>query len=202
MMIASALHLNRSDVKTLKITDPYSIHRVIYDLFEDIRSSKEKQSSVSSGFLYADKGGDFNHRQILILSDRMPQIPKYGELRIKTIPSDFLSYDNYRFEVTVNPTQRNNASRKIIPIKGRENIAHWFINKSSGWGFKVNPHTLEVLKISVKRFEKKGHQVTQSYANLTGQLQVVDKERFNQSFKKGIGRGRSFGCGLLQIVPI
>ena len=43
-MIASALHLSRSDVKALKITDAYSLHRVVYDLFDDIRTETEKKS--------------------------------------------------------------------------------------------------------------------------------------------------------------
>jgi CRISPR system Cascade subunit CasE len=32
-MIASVLRLSRSDCKALRVTDPYSIHRVVYSLF-------------------------------------------------------------------------------------------------------------------------------------------------------------------------
>ncbi|MCD8476336.1 MAG: type I-E CRISPR-associated protein Cas6/Cse3/CasE [Shewanella fodinae] len=31
---------------------------------------------------------------------------------------------------------------------------------------------------------------------------MIDPEQFKQSFKNGIGKGRAFGCGLLQIVPM
>jgi CRISPR system Cascade subunit CasE len=44
MMFASVLHLSRADVKSLKITDAYSLHRVVYDLFDDICSESEKQA--------------------------------------------------------------------------------------------------------------------------------------------------------------
>jgi CRISPR system Cascade subunit CasE len=202
-MIASALHLSRADVKALKITDAYSLHIAIYSLFDDVRSSEDKQKSIPSGILYADKGGDFDGRKILMLSNRQPNIPEHGELSIKKIADSFLDYENYRFEVVMNPTKRENQSRKIIALRKREDIADWFITKAPQWGFAVSPEHLEVREIEVKRFEKKkgGQTVTQGQAKLIGRLTVTDKIKFVQSFQQGIGRGRAFGCGLLQIVP-
>jgi CRISPR system Cascade subunit CasE len=202
-MIASALHLSRADVKALKITDAYSLHIAIYSLFDDVRSSEDKQKSIPSGILYADKGGDFDGRKILMLSNRQPNIPEHGELSIKKIADSFLDYENYRFEVVMNPTKRENQSRKIIALRKREDIADWFITKAPQWGFAVSPEHLEVREIEVKRFEKKkgGQTVTPGQAKLIGRLTVTDKIKFVQSFQQGIGRGRAFGCGLLQIVP-
>jgi CRISPR system Cascade subunit CasE len=203
-MIASALHLSRADVKALKITDAYSLHIAIYSLFDDVRSLEDKQKSIPSGILYADKGGDFHGRKILMLSNRQPNIPEYGELSIKKIADSFLDYENYRFEVVMNPTKRENLSRKIIALRTREDITAWFIEKAPQWGFKISPQHLEVRETEVKRFEKKkgGQTVTQGQAKLIGRLTVTDKEKFVQSFQNGIGRGRAFGCGLLQIVPL
>jgi CRISPR system Cascade subunit CasE len=201
-MIASALHLSRADVKALGIKDTYSLHIAVYSLFDDIRTEDEKQKSISSGILYADKGGDIRGRKILMLSNRQPNIPEHGELSIKKIADSFLDYENYRFEVVVNPTKRENVSRKIIALRTREEIAAWFIEKAPQWGFEVSSEHLEVREIEVKRFEKNGQTVTQGQAKLTGRLTVCDKEKFVQSFQTGIGRGRAFGCGLLQIVPL
>jgi len=203
MMIASALHLDRRDVKILKIKDVYSLHRVIYSLFEDVRTAEQKQQGQSSGILYADKGGDETHRKILILANRNPIVPEQGELNSKKIPDAFLEHSHYRFEVIINPSKRDSASRKIIPIKGREAIGEWFISKApDSWGFKVNSQTIEVSNNHVKCFDKKGQQVTQGYATVKGQFHVTDKNKFIKSFKQGIGRGKAFGCGLLQIVPL
>lgn len=202
-MIASVLRLNRADCKALKITDAYSLHRVVYDLFEDTRSEAQKKASVSSGILYADKGGDWNCRQLLLLSDRAPGNPKHGQVESRTIGETFLTHDRYRFEVIINPTKRDNASRKLTPIKGRDNIAQWFIAKAPiSFGFIVNPKSLEVNDLSVKNFDKQDHNVTQGSATLIGELSVIDREKFKYSFQRGIGRGRAFGFGLLQIVPI
>lgn len=201
-MIASVLHLSRADCKALNIRDAYSLHRVVYDLFDDIRTESEKQQAVSSGILYADKGGDFRGRKILMLSNRQPNAPIHGEISMKKIADDFLDYPHYRFEIVINPTKRESGGGKLIPLRTRENIAKWFVEKAPQWGFEVRAEHLAVGNVSVKRFEKDGRTITQSQAQILGQLTVIDKEKFAKSFQQGIGRGRSFGCGLLQIVPI
>jgi len=206
-LIASILHLDRRAVKMLRITDPYSLHRVVYSLYEDIRDKTEKQSSQPSGILYADQGGDYHGRKILMLANRKPLDSvngQYGKVQSKSVPLEFLSAPAYRFKVIVNPTRRDGNSRKLISIRSRDGIANWFLERAvSSWGFEVNPQSLQVDKIDVLQFQDK-HQrkITIGQAHVQGVLQVVSKEKFIESFTKGIGRGRAFGCGLLQIVPI
>lgn len=201
-MIASVLRLNRTQLKAEKITDLYSLHRVVYDLFEDVRSEEEKRAGRNSGILFVDKGGDVRYRQILILSDRPPKPPTHGELESKPIPEDFLDHNQYRFEILVNPVTRDSSSRRLMPVKGREAIAQWFMEKSlKSHGFAVDKQTLQVNKMAVHSFEKKGDQVTLNSASIQGYLTVTNREQFTHSFQQGVGRGRAFGLGLLQIVP-
>jgi CRISPR system Cascade subunit CasE len=202
-MIASILRLGPKDIKILRLTDDYSLHRVVYSLFEDQRSEAEKNASVPSGFLYADKGGDSNGRLILLLSDREPRKPEHGVLESKLVDEKFLTFDRYRFEVLINPTKRDNKSRKIIALRDREEIARWFVDKApASWGFAVQPATLHVQTLQVKQFVKQTHSVTHGCAELAGELEVLDRTLFVNSFNQGIGRGRAFGFGLLQIAPL
>ncbi|MCG8038451.1 MAG: type I-E CRISPR-associated protein Cas6/Cse3/CasE [Candidatus Thiodiazotropha taylori] len=206
-MLASLLHLDRQSVKALRITDAYSLHRVVYSLYQDVRNVKQKQGSVASGILYADQGGDVRGRKILMLANRQPMGAvdgQYGELHTKPVPDDFLEHENYRFKVIVNPTRRDSASRKLIAVRGRDQVAQWFAKRSSdSWGFEVSPLHLQVDKIEVLRFKDK-HQrnVTIGQAHVQGLLRMSDKELFSNSFTQGIGRARAYGCGLLQLVPI
>ena len=205
-LIASVLHLNRKDVKALRITDPYSLHRVVYSLYEDVRTNEEKQASNASGLLYADQGGDVYGRRILLLANRPPAEcidGEFGQVQSKPIDDAFLEYPCYRFKVTVNPTRRDSASGKLKPVKGREAIAAWFAERApASWGFSVVPASLQVDKIDVQQFkDKNNHPVTLAQAQLQGLLEVTDVEQFKTSFRQGIGRARAFGCGLLQIVP-
>jgi CRISPR-associated protein Cas6/Cse3/CasE, subtype I-E/ECOLI len=200
----SALRLDRAAVKALKITDTYSLHRVVYGLFDDVRSEEDKLRSDPSGIQWVDKGGDRHYRNILILSNRPPRDPEYGNVETKILPPAFLSHQHYRFTVTVSPGRRNNQSRKIVPVKGREAIAAWFTERAAdSWGFTVDPARLQVDAVNVQQFQGKAqHQITLQQATLSGYLTVSDSDAFKVIFSKGLGRGRSFGCGLLQIVPV
>lgn len=206
-MIASVLHLDRKAVKALRITDPYSLHRVVYSLYADVRSSAAKSASQSSGILFADQGGDFAGRRILLLADRAPADcidGQYGQVQSKLIPESFLNHAQYRFNVIVNPTRRDNASRKLVPLKGRDAISQWFCERAlSSWGFQVSTSHLQVDRIEVLQFkDKQQNPVTLAQAHLQGQLRITDAALFRKSFTQGIGRGRTFGCGLLQIAPL
>jgi len=205
---ASVLRLTRRDTRILGIKDAYSLHKVVYGLFDDIRDTPEKQGSHPSGILFVDKGGVSTHagmvRQVLMLSTRKPhQTPQFGQVETRPIPADFLTFDHYAFTVTINPGKRDRENRKIQPIKGRESIAAWFSERcQNAWGFAVDVETLLVENIFVQTFEKEGHSVTHGGAVLKGALTVTDPIRFKKSFIQGIGRGRAFGFGLLQIVPL
>lgn len=207
VMIASVLHLDRRAMSALRITDPYSLHRVVYSLYEDVRGGEEKDTGQSSGILFADQGGNAEGRRILLLADRPPAERingEHGQVQSRLISDAFLEHAEYRFKVIVNPTRRENASRKLVPIKGREAIADWFCQRAEQrWGFQVPAEHLQVDRVTVQQFtDKQKHPVTLAQAHLQGQIRITDREQFRHSFAAGIGRGRTFGCGLLQVVPL
>ena len=192
-MIASMLSLNRSDCKALKITDSYSIHRVVYDLFP----------GRLRNFLFADKWGNFNLRKILIVSDHKPVPHKYGDIESKQIPDSFLAHDHYGFEVTLNPTKRDKQTGKTVAIRGRENLHQWFLGKTTSLGFDIKPESLEIRYAGVQTFDLgNGKVVTHNSATFVGKLKVTNREIFQNAFRNGIGRAKGFGFGLLQIVPL
>jgi len=193
-MFASLLRLSVQDMARLRIKDAYGVHRVVYDLFEPTRDD----AAESSGILHADRGMKKGRREILIVSDRSPRQDPCVETR--EIPEKLLTFPAYRFEITINPVKRESASGKLVPLRTREAVGEWFAAKAPSWGFEAAD--LEVQSMNVARFEKKGQLVTLGRATLTGLLHVRDAARFARSFTRGIGRGKAFGCGLLQIVPV
>lgn len=206
-LIASVLHLDRQAVQALRITDPYSLHRVVYGLYPDVRDAAAKAASQSSGILWADQGGNLQGRKILLLADRTPAKQAeggHGQVQSQAIADEFMGHERYRFKVIVNPTWRDSASGKLMPVKGREAVAAWFTERGpASWGFSVASEVLQVERIEVLQFRDKAQRhVILAQAHVSGQLQVTDRAQFQKSFSRGIGRGRSFGCGLLQIVPL
>ena len=200
-MIASILTLKRSDFKALKLYDAYSIHRVIYSLFPKQEKGRD--------FLFADKGGDFMKRQILIISNRKPETPAYGHIESKNIPNSFLECDDYGFEIKLNPVKREKQSGKLVPIgdgrsgmEKKQILLDWFNSKSKNWGFIADHNSLFIRDTDVQTFAKENYKITQNAVTFTGKFKVTNRNLFIKSFEEGIGRGKAFGFGLLQIVPL
>ena len=200
----SLIEISASDVHKLKITDAYSLHRVVYSLFDDKRSDAEKSSSIGSGILFCEIAPSSSVRRVLVISDREPiNDAPLSSMVTKAISPDLFGCECYRFDVVMNPTSRNSASKKLIPIKGAEAIKTWFIERTeNNWGFACDVESVEARVLPVQKFVKDSMTVTNNAARITGVLRVVDKEKFQSSFYQGLGRGRAFGFGLLQIVPI
>jgi len=76
----------------------------------------------------------------------------------------------------------------------------------AGASFPLDPAPLRaagVDRVEVLQFkDKQQNPVTLAQAHLQGQLRITDAAQFRNSFTQGIGRGRTFGCGLLQIAPL
>lgn len=195
----SLYELSPYDILQLRAYDSYGIHRIVYDLFEKTRT---KEDSESSGIIHADLGKKRGMRQILILSNRKPFKSETGRLNTRLIPPDYLEHDAYRFSIIINPVIRNNKSGKIVAVKGREAIEQWFVAKAESHGFEIMPGSLQTNSIKVDRFKKGDANVTLGKACLEGILSVTDRRPFIRAACKGIGRGKAFGCGLLQIAPV
>jgi CRISPR system Cascade subunit CasE len=61
---------------------------------------------------------------------------------------------------------------------------------------------LDIRDISVIQFRRGNRDVTIESALLTGVLHVRNREKFIYCFKNGIGKGKAFGLGLLQLAPL
>ena len=194
-MIVSILKLSRNDCKALNLKDVYSIHRTVYSLFPQVQDE-------TRDFLFVDKGGDYNFRHILILSKRTPVIPDIGTIESKQVPAGFLQYDNYAFEVKLNPTKRNKKTGKTVAIRGSQNMLSWFVEKANKLGFKVTPESLAVSDIGTQSFKKDGSTCLHGKATFIGKLVITDRDLFKKTFENGIGRGKAFGFGLLQLIPL
>ena len=208
MHYLSQYQLSVTEARRLRLTDAYSLHRIVYGLFDDVRGG---ETNKGSGILFADKGMKLggeprqNMRTVLILSDRQPREPECGNIQTKPLPDSYLQAEQYAFELVINPVRRKNISGgrgPIVPIIGKAAVSQWFLEKSPGWGFETHEPSLQVGDIKVEQFPHKGSQATIARATVTGTLRVADRALFTQSVYCGIGRAKAFGCGLLQIAPI
>ncbi len=195
-MIASLYSLSSSDCHQLGIKDQYGLHKAVYSLFPQVTNESMRD------FLFVEKKGDYDKRIVLILSKRKPLNPKCGILESKEIGVSFLMSEYYGFEVVLNPTKRDAATKKVIPLKNEKELHEWFVHKAPTLGFEVIPESLQISDIGVRMFKKGDSTVTHGTATFIGTLKVTDRAIFVKTFENGIGRAKSFGFGLLQIIPL
>lgn len=85
----------------------------------------------------------------------------------------------------------------------------WLIDRAPGRGFRLvapgdgdgTGKDLAVVDRTVRRFRRKDATVTIAVATFEGQLEVTDEAEFRRALTAGIGRAKSYGCGLLTVAP-
>ena len=203
MHYISLMTLTQQDRLALRITDAYRLHQAVYAAHEDLRSKQDKQDGKSSGFLWVDKGIKDGLQRVLMLSNRLPSAhiqQEFGHITSKPLPDGFLTHAQYRFETVVAPMKR--VRNRARAIHDEAKIVQWFLdNASQKWGFEVAPHAVS-LEQTQQIYINGKHKTFVKQAKLSGVLTVTDPAVFANSFYNGIGRQKTFGCGLLQITPI
>ena len=199
-IFASALHLSRKDHQTHRIVDPYSVHRVVYSCFEDVRSAEEKSKGVPNGIVFSDEGFNRGSKVIKIISNRAPLSDATHTLDIQTheIPPTFLQHDVYRFKLVANPVICQKG--RDVPLKKEADIRNWLSSRSEVLGFTPTFDFQVLPSLSFKG--KDGRDVRLHRVQYDGALRVKDQEAFVRAVQGGVGGAKGFGCGLLQVIPV
>lgn len=194
MHYLTKLFLDAAALRKGNIRDDYSIHRLVYSLFP--------LEQERSRFLYADKGSVRGGRLLLVLSEKEPNVPEYVTSATTIISENFFRFSDYRFEIDLNPVKKEKESGKRRAVTGQLDLLNWFIAHSEKWGFQADARSLEVSIKPIRQFSKDGTVCTFNHAFFRGSLHVTDQEKFRESFLAGLGHGKAFGFGLLQLRPI
>lgn len=147
--------------------------------------------------------------RLLILSAQVPSRPAdwpagADAWQTREIGGSFLSHGRYRFQLRANPTKRENASRKRLPLRSVKEQVAWLMRKAAQGGFSVDAATLRISpsKREWFRVEKRGQGGVHHAVEFEGVLCVTDAALFRDAFTKGIGSAKGFGFGLLALVPV
>ena len=193
-MFLSRLLLSQRDLLINRYFDEYGLHQLVYSLFPN---------SSERDFLYFVDHGSFGNVKIIIQSLTVPEHYGIGRLDTRTVPDEFYHQNRYFFRVRVNPVVK--CSGKMIRIEGRtQEAAAWLCRRADTFGVRFEEDTIDKESGGIIRMRKQRDSVpiTISYADMTGILEVVDRDKFLTTVSNGIGGHKGFGFGLLQLRPI
>lgn len=183
----------------LKITDRYSLHRLMLQLVELERDEDAvHHGNLFGGLQWVDRGEKLEGRVVDFLTTlkiRKTSMSSDIELSYRPLPDHFLDHEFYRFQVVVNPVTCSRGRR--FAIDNESDILEWFSEKLHIGG--VDCGYLQVDQRGRDIFWKGSQRLVYARARISGVLKVRDHQLFVDTFTKGIGKGRAFGFGFLQL---
>lgn len=208
------LEIDTESAMQEKMVDSYVWHRSLWQcLPDDPEASRDFLSRVDQleGKL-----------RFWMISERKPMRPKWCLpecYEIKEVSESLLEHRYYAFDVRVNPTRRECLKRvdgqiikgvngkrkrgKRVAITKQDDLKIWFERKADEGGFRlISEKPLELSPVIANHFKKKDHNGYHCGTQFRGVLEVVDKEKFKETYTKGIGSAKGFGFGMLLIAPI
>ncbi len=204
-MYLSQLVLNERDHTVQRdLSNAHDLHRRIMQAFPD---EQREQPRAEWNVLFRQEP---DSNIILVQSAIEPDWSrlKQGYLArhsIKPIDIHNIQLNEGRviqFRLKANPSKRNPETKKLIGLLHQSEQLTWLERQASQHGFMVLNvdviPTPSVFGIKVKQTSP----IRIVSVLYQGVLQITDSALFQTAIQQGIGRGRSYGCGLLSIARL
>ncbi len=178
-MKISKITIDHKSIKKYNLMDDNNIHKLVYKLAGD-----------DNRVLFSSSN---NNGSLILLIKHKVEINKLDNINIITKNYNIPSNNQYvAFELIANPTQTvtdsNGRQYKTIA----KDIEQWFLNKDIG----LDINTLEIIKCNAIKIKNK---IKIPVFKYTGKAIVKDSTLLKNAMENGIGRSKSFGCGLLKV---
>ncbi|MFA5343078.1 MAG: type I-E CRISPR-associated protein Cas6/Cse3/CasE [Kiritimatiellia bacterium] len=185
-----------------KLRDVYDWHQLVWQAFPG------RDGQPRDFLTRLDRRERDRQFRLLIVSAQLPVRPADwpdapDAWQTRTITPAFLAHRQYRFQLRANPTKRNNASRKRLPLRTAQEQTDWLKRKAQQSGFAVDDETLRIIPEGREwfRVEKRKQTGFHHAVEFEGILTVTDQVAFQTAVVKGIGSAKGFGFGLLALAP-
>lgn len=108
----------------------------------------------------------------------------------------------FQFRLRANPSKRDNQTKKTIGFYHRADQLAWLERQADRCGFRLLGVDV-IPSPNVFGLKQKGTPpVRMTTALYQGVLEVTEPDLFLTVVKQGLGRGKSYGCGLLSLARV
>lgn len=199
---------NRINLKKLSSLSAY--HSWVEESFpEEIKENKRSRK-----LWRIDELNGKNY--LLIVSETKPDLVKLEKFGVKGT-SDTKDYDPFlnkleegmkaRFKVVLNPTvsikdSSNKSSRgKIVPLKSSK-FSKFLLDRSEKNGFLLNEDDFLITERKIVTFKhnKNSKKINLDRVSYEGNLTVSDSRKMVDTLRRGIGKKKAYGFGLMTII--
>ena len=192
----SSFRIGRRAMLRHRLVTSYDLHKLLWQCFPGRPEAKR-------GFLFRcdDTGTEL---KLLMLSEKSPRQCDWAEWDgVKEFTPDFSDGTLFWFRLRANPTMRGKEDGKLRALTEEEELDRWLYRKGQQNGFALRSEA-EFSRCRLEQFVKHagGPAVSLNVVDIGGVLAVTDGAAFGEAFRRGIGRGRAFGCGMLLLKRI
>lgn len=113
---------------------------------------------------------------------------------------DLSSYSvggKHPFTLRLNPAKRDMKTKKRVAIEAQL-VKGWVLKQLKAAGIEAD---FQYLREGIRRSAKQGKTVSFSSVLCFGVLTITDLNLFQEALKNGIGHGKGFGFGLINVFP-
>lgn len=173
---------------TLRVNENIEIHHLLR------KSFAKEEGSLNRPFLFRALPRMDGQKSVTILSDSRPADMLSG-LRISKLENPEKGM-HYIFSIVCSPTKQagDNKKPQILPLCEGHAVKQWLQRKLESAAI------LNFCKCNLTyptHFSVNGQKGIINTAVVTGMLRCEDPGKLSSLMLSGIGRGKSFGCGLL-----
>jgi CRISPR system Cascade subunit CasE len=205
-MYISQLTLNARETAVLRdLSNAHKFHQRIMQAFPDEESRANPRQDWHILFRQ-EPDSDV----VLVQSDLEPDWAKLPaeylcDHRVKpmNLGADQLTGGRiFQFRLRANPSKRDNKTKKTVGFYHRADQLAWLERQADRCGFRL--HQVDIIPSpNVFGIKQKGTApVRISTALYQGVLEVTDSSAFLTVVQRGLGRGKSYGCGLLSLARV
>lgn len=187
------------------LADVYDMHRTLARAFAPDAEShparflwrQERSRSVTEAVtLLVQAEGPANWSNVESDSGYLAQSIQVSALDLDRLVGDG---QRLRFRLMANPTVTKEGKR--LGLRREDEQLAWLGRVADKHGFRVLGCTVaESNRLQAR--QKDGHRITLDAALFEGIFTVVEKASVQQAIRRGLGRGKAFGLGLLSVAPV
>ncbi|MFI3291727.1 MAG: type I-E CRISPR-associated protein Cas6/Cse3/CasE [Opitutales bacterium] len=197
----SEILLDTSSLKEYKLFDNYDFHQFVWKFFPNTKLRE---------FVFRVDILSDNLVRIYILSKREAvNSLNLAEFKSRQVPQAFLEKQFYNFKIKLNAvyakvlrdekTKERLKSKRLSLSAGE--LPEVFSKKLEANGMRIVNDGFEDLveygQIHREYYLKKSKRYWNAVVDITGTLEVIDREKFKAAFAEGIGHAKSFGLSML-----
>jgi CRISPR system Cascade subunit CasE len=190
-MYLSKITIDTSSLLAARERNIYKQHQFVMSAFPDNLSDKDDILHYTQDHI------------ILVQSNLEPNWteaathhPYILNAQVKTFSPVFTKGQKIRFKILTNPTMTKNGKPRFITEEKQQ--VEWMFRKAEQNGFEIDGVSV-VRSAWYKAKDKRQNNIVIGGATFTGVLSVCDITKIHEAIRKGIGRAKRFGFGMLMV---